>query len=238
MRMLCAVVAVVLAGGCPNAEEEAKKKADKQKAFMEAEANARAEEDRKARELAISESTQKCSTDAAACITLGDIYAKEPKDPVKALAAYDDACNKKDKKGCTFAAQIATAPQDQLARWQKGCELDDADACVQAVASLDAVAKGGAAVDQATQVKLLDKACTLGVGRTCTALGLLVVESDPKKAQEQFERGCNAKEPTACVQIADLYKKGKIGKKKEAERKADEYLKKACDLGLTDVCAR
>jgi TPR repeat protein len=237
--LLSILLLAALTTACPNAEEEKKKKAAKQAAFMEAEAQARAAEEKKQREEALTAATAKCATDAAGCIDLGKLWVDgETKDAAKALAAFDDACGKKSKEGCMLAGQNVKEPKDALERWRKGCDLGDAEQCVAAVAALDAIAQKGGSVDEGTQVALLERACGLGVGRTCTALGLLAKEKDPKKAQAQFERGCKAKEPTACVQIADLYKTGKVGKKKEADRKVAEYLKKACDLGLADVCTK
>jgi hypothetical protein len=238
--LVAVLFATILGSGCPNAEEEAKKKQAKAQAFMEAEAKARAEEDVKTRKAALDDATGKCKGgDATGCIALGKLFTEgDGKDPKQALAAFDDACAKKSKEGCTLAAQSAKDPKSALERWRKGCDLDDAQACVAAVAAMDAFAKSGGAVDEAMQVALFDKACTLGIGATCTALGMLAKEKDPKKAVAHFERGCAAKEPTACAQIAELYKTGKIGKKKEADKKAAEYLKKACDLGLAEACAK
>ena len=222
---------------CGNAEAEKAAAAAKQKAFMEAEAQARTAEEDKERKEKTDAATQKCSAgDAQGCIDLGKVKL-ETKDAAAAVKAFDDACDKKSKEGCALAAQHSKAPADALPRHQKGCALDDADACVAAIGALDALAKAGQTVDPQAQLALLDKACNLGIGRTCTALGVLTVAADTKGAADAFDRGCKAKEPTACVQLADLYKNGKIGKKKD-DKKAAALLKEACDLGLVDVCTK
>jgi TPR repeat protein len=230
-----ATFTLISAIACGNAEAEKAAADAKQKAFMEAEAQARSQADDAERKEKIAAATQKCTGgDSAGCLELGKVK-REAKDAAGAQSAFDSACDKGSVEGCQLAAQGAANPTEALARWRKGCDLKDANACVQAIGAIDALSKKGQAPDAQLQLELLDKGCTLGHGRLCTALGVLTKEADIKRAIAAFERGCTAKEPTACVQLADIYRTGTGVKKNLA--KADELLKQACDLGLVDVCA-
>lgn len=238
------VVVFILAaaglGACGRAEAEkaaAAAQQAQQKAFMEAEAQARTAQDEKERAALIQAATERCDgKQAAGCTDLGALRLTA-KDAVGARQAFGAACSLGNAGGCMRAAQNSATPADALEAYRKACDLDDADGCVQAVAALDAVAQAGGTADAAAQAALLDKACALGMSRTCTALGVLSLEADPKAAAGAFDRGCTAKEPTSCLQLAGMHKRG-LGGLKRNDKKAAAFAQQACDLGLADACAK
>jgi TPR repeat protein len=229
------VLLVALAFSCESAEEKSRQAEEKKKQFMEAEAAAREAQEAKEKRAALDAASVKCeSKDAVGCLELGELRLKD-KDEAGALQALDAGCALKHKAACMLGGKNSSNRSQALGRFQKGCNIGDAAACVAGVATIDAMRTANEPVDSATQNALLDRACNLGLGQVCTVLGVLSTESDVKLAASAFDRGCKAKEPTACLRLGELYKAGKVGKKKD-KKKSKELFAKACELGLAEAC--
>lgn len=117
---------------------------------------------------------------------------------------------------------------------QSLCALNDGDACLHGAGLADELVRAGLlpeAKEPSARVAivLLERACDLGLAIGCTAGGLALLEGAPKDARKLFAKGCDANEPTSCLQLAGL-----LGKKDRARAKI--LRRKACDAGLKDAC--
>ena len=64
---------------------------------------------------------------------------------------------------------------------------------------------------------------------------MTLFEDDPRESIKLFTAGCDADEPTSCLQLSTMLAEGK-GVKKKDPAKAKLLRKKACDAGLKDAC--
>lgn len=250
MSRVLSVVAllVLLVGGCVDKEAEAKKQADAQQAFMEAEAKAREEQEAAEAKKALDEASAGCDADKAdACVALGRIHLGgkgTPPEPAKAAAAFARGCKHKSKDACRLAAEHATAGDEKLGHLASLCRLGDADGCMNAAVLADELVQSGQAPEpkspaQRPALGYLDKACDLGAVRACTARGVALVSDDPAAALAAFRKGCDQGEPTSCWQLGLMLQEGKGTKKNKPDKaKAAAALRKACDGGLADACAK
>jgi TPR repeat protein len=244
MRFVWMTLALCLLAGCVDKEAEAKKKADAQRAFMEAEARARDAQEAAEQKQALEEAQASCAASKAeGCVALGRIHLDGrgvPKDRARAAEAFAQACALKSKDGCRFAAEHEQAGRKKLQHLKALCGLEDLEGCMAGAVLADELVKAGELPEPKKMaardaVMLLDKACTLGDARACTARGLTLVQDDPAQALASFSRGCDQNEPTSCWQLGLLLRDAKGAKKKDLARAA-EALKKACDAGLQDAC--
>ncbi len=240
MRLfLLSLAVVVVAAGCVDRAAEQKKKAAQQKAFFEAEAKAQAEEDRKEAQAALDAATSGCSGgDGAKCVELGRL--QKDNDKAAAAASFDKGCHLKDADGCREAAALIDDGKKKLELFTSLCHLKDADGCVEGAKLADALVADHTLPEPKKlaarpAMQLLEQACVLGQAIACTARGVALVNDEPKGAVASFAKGCDAGEPTSCMQLGLMYKEGK-GMRKKNEKKAAELLKKACDAGLKDAC--
>lgn len=247
MRFVHLVLAAVLAAalvaplaGCPDKEAAARRQADAQKSFMEAEAKARAAQEAAEAKQALDDATARCTGGAAeGCIALGRIHEREAR-AADALAAFGKACTLKSKDGCRMAAAATSDEKARLGFLTALCDLEDVESCVQGAALADTLVEKGvlpepkSAKDREALV-LLARACELKAAIACTARGVALANDDPKAAVASFGKGCDAGEPTSCDQLANMWATGKGVKKKDA-KKAKAFKKKACDAGLQEAC--
>lgn len=242
MRFTIALAAATacLLLGCVDKEAKKREKLEQAKAFMEAEAKARAEQEAKDAQKAFDDATAGCTEGKGeSCIALGKIQQKEKKD-AQAVASFAKACSMKVKDGCRMAADIETDGKNKLGYIKSLCNLDDVDACVQGAALADTLVQAGQLPEpknpaQREALVLLKKACDLGGAIACTARGVALINDDAKEAVSSLTLGCDKGEPTSCLQLSGLYAEGKGVKKKDA-KKAAELKQKACDAGLKDAC--
>jgi TPR repeat protein len=240
--MRAAVALVVLLGvGCENAEQKKREAEARQKAFMEAETKARADQEaREARE-AFEKASAGCDGgSAAACVELARIHFDGKgveRDIAKAVSTYARACALKSAEACRLAAQHETDAGKRLQHLVALCDLQDAGGCVQAAALADQLGQKPEPkkAQDKRAMQLLKKGCGLGSPIACTARGMGIAAEDPKAAVESFSRGCELGEPTSCMQLAAHFQSGK-GVKKKDPAKALEFKKKACALGLQEAC--
>ena len=238
--VLVALAALLCSSACIDKEAAAKKKADAQKAFMEAESKARSEQEASEAKKAIADATAGCAGGTPEqCIALGRIHVKATATP-SAIEAFAKACKLKSKEGCRLAADSESDGKGKLAYIKSLCSLEDADACLQGAALADELVKAGQLREAPNpsardSIVLLKRACDLGAAIACTAGGMALADLEPKDSVKLFTKGCDRNEPTACLQLAGMMSEGK-GMKKKDPAKAKILRKKACDAGLKDAC--
>ena len=231
---LVVVAALLVLSSCVDKEAAARKKAEAQKSFMQAESRARLEQEQLESKKAIDDATRGCDGGKpASCMALGKLQ----KDPG---AAYAKACALQSKEGCRIAAEQASDGTVKLGHLKSLCALEDADGCLQGAALADELAKAGQLKEgprpsARDAIVLLKRACDLGTAIACTAGGIALVELEPKDSIKLFTKGCDAGEPTSCLQLATMLGQG-VGVKKKDPAKAKILRKKACDAGLKDAC--
>jgi TPR repeat protein len=241
------VVALCLASvvACVDKEAEAKKKAEAQKAMLEAEAKAQEAKAAEEAKKALDDATSGCSAGKPdACVDLGRIQLEgkgTEKSAPKAVESFMKACGLKSKDGCRMAAQNETDGKKKLDALKALCDLGDVEGCMSGAALADELVKAGQLPEpkkmaERDAVILLEKACTAGGAVACTARGITLINDDPTQAVASFTKGCDQGEPTSCWQLSGMFKDGK-GMKKKDPKKAAELAKKACDAGLKDACA-
>lgn len=234
--------------GCVDKEAEAKKKADAQKAFMEAEARARAEQEAAEAKKALEDATAGCDADKAEdCITLGRIHLEAKgaaRDAAKAVEAFARGCRHKSKNACRLAAENEADGEKKLAHLSALCTLGDMDGCMNGAVLADELVQAGKRPEpkkasQREAMVLLGRACALGGARACTARGVALVDDDAAAALAAFDKGCDQGEPTSCWQLGLMLQEGKGTRKNKPDtKKAAAMLKKACDGGLAEACAK
>ncbi len=142
------------------------------------------------------------------------------------VAILDAACRAGDPEGCLAAGQEARA----LAIWDARCELDGADACARL-----GMSRGGA-VSASKREAALRKACQLGHGASCHAVGVsLLAAGDVAHANEMFALACDRQDASGCREVGQSHCLGR-GMSRDAS-KGQEVLRRACDWGDKEACA-
>lgn len=150
-------------------------------------------------------------------------------------------------KGLVMTEGKCTEPQAAKAFL---CSPKDASQCVEqcgkgnvqscgAAGSLYTTGGGGAARDDKKARELLTKGCDGSDTKSCTGLGVLMVEGrggakDPTSAAKNFEKSCADADALACGMLGTLYKTGDGVTKDDA--KAASFLQKGCEGGNDAAC--
>jgi TPR repeat protein len=150
-------------------------------------------------------------------------------------------------KGLVMAEGKCTEPKSAAAYL---CNPKDANECVTqcgkgnvqscgAAGSLYVSGGGGASRDEKKARELLTKGCDGSDTKSCTNLGVLMVQGrggakDPAAAAKNFEKGCADADALACGMLGTQYKTGDGVTKDEA--KAAALLQKGCEGGNDAAC--
>jgi TPR repeat protein len=130
------------------------------------------------------------------------------KDPPKAWAMYEAACEQKNGDACSFAGWMAYfgegIPVDQAGaakRFEQGCALLSQAACSNLGMAL--YRGGGVAADPLRAVKLFTDACQFSEGGACLNLaGAYLagrgVPADPVRARSLLKRACDLEHGMGC----------------------------------------
>lgn len=116
------------------------------------------------------------------------------------------------------------------------CSKNDARACSN-LGYFYAHGKNGVEKDLEKATELFRKSCNAGYNYGCVNLGLVYYETNKpenyKEQKELFEKTCEF-EAFSCLGLGAIYYNGKGVEKNKT--KAEEYYKKACDMGLDRGC--
>jgi serine/threonine protein kinase len=116
---------------------------------------------------------------------------------------------------------------------QKKCEGGSSRACV----SLGERFEDGRGIAASKRSALVwfERACSLRSTSGCLkSASTLVSLGQASRARRVYERACDARNATACEQLADLWRRGVGGRK--SERTADAFSRRACEFGLRRAC--
>ncbi|MFO0550554.1 MAG: tetratricopeptide repeat protein [Polyangiaceae bacterium] len=118
------------------------------------------------------------------------------------------------------------------AKFQAGCDKDDADCCN----NLGVNYENGTGVDKDLDkaLALYTKACDKGLILACRNQGIALQDKDPAGARAAYEKSCNGDDADACNNLGALLEDGK-GAKPDFDQAAKLY-KKACDKGSVHGC--
>ena len=130
----------------------------------------------------------------ASCTAAGQMLMGRERD--KARELLDKACKGGHSPGCTLLAVVVRRkdPPAALAAEERGCDLDDGNACYAASLS-HAIARDG------KEVVFAERACTLGDVRGCFKLG----DRDPQQQLAWFLRACDADPLGCCEGVLNRY---------------------------------
>lgn len=162
--------------------------------------------------------------DLGACTAL----AEKEEDEGRREALLHRACQGGHGPGCFALAQHG---EDRQALLERACELGDGRGCE--ALGLEALGR-----EPARGYELLIKGCGLGAGGACNEAGYQrtlnrAVRRDVAEALSLFEKGCAAKNATACYNAGALVEgEPKLG---GADR-AFSSLQRACELDHADAC--
>jgi TPR repeat protein len=83
------------------------------------------------------------------------------------------------------------------------------------------------------------RGCTARWTDACSAAGKLALRGDagtpdPVSAAASFRSACEEAEPRSCIQLALLYRSGRVPTPPQV--RPEDLLQRACDLGLADAC--
>lgn len=164
----------------------------------------------------------------------------QAEDYAAALSNYALACDHAIGWACRNLGNMLRdgngTPVDKVAaaaRLEKGCALNDADACSD---------RGWLYVEQGDPVKangFFKSGCDLQGGASCTNLGYQIEQgkgatADLQEALRYYELGCSYGEGYGCNNIANLSNNPDAAPADMS--KAVEYYKKACDLDVALGC--
>jgi len=177
-----------------------------------------------------------------ACLARGALYSRSDgvdRDPAKALASYQLACDARIPEGCVEAAKQYDAQRrapETLKLLEKACLYDDAQACATA-----AVRASDADHKAARPLELVQRACELDA-RKCEVLAHFydvglggLARPDSEKATALVKSLCDAGEQSACVAFAKRVRAG-MGMAADPER-ADRILDGACGAKEPEACS-
>lgn len=186
-----------------------------------------------------------------ACYRLGQAVRRGrgvPRDDVQAIRLLRAACEGGVGKGCTAAEDIRAglmappganeAGSEQVARFEKACEVGETQACFWAGGMLHAGLV--VAPDWGRAARLYRKACDLDHAQACFALGGLYaagaegIDADKTKAAALYEKACNGGNGAACLSVGHVYQAGDGVRADGA--KANRAYKKACAGGYDWGC--
>ncbi|MBX3187852.1 MAG: sel1 repeat family protein [Labilithrix sp.] len=163
--------------------------------------------------------TRACTLESAeGCADLGEMFVKKGfarRDPVRARATFEDACDRGEGRACDGAATLYAAGE--------GGAKDDAAARKLRERALRAHEKGCAA-SREQSCWALANAARFGLG----------VTKDPERASRMLSEQCRDDKHRACASLAEMLAKGEAGTR-DVER-AKALASKACERGLASAC--
>lgn len=184
-----------------------------------------------------------------ACASLGQSYfdgRDAPKDDARAIPLLRTACDGGVPSACNTLGEAFRIqdPSLAVAYYTTGCDKGSSKvrACVGLAAQL--LDGNGVPKDQPRGLAILETACDGDEPSACSYLGLIYVESLDGVAYTQlnistgvryYEKACRLGEPRACYHLSQIYRVNTIVP--HDERKADSYLRQACDSGDSVACA-
>lgn len=180
--------------------------------------------------------TRACDLDAATgCNDLGVMYDKGEGGDVdldKAKALFEKACKLEDSMGCVnlgrFWRDGRVRGDVNLARaaelFDQACKAGEDDGCQQLNPTVEETRK---------DCEKTAKSCTnwgylteYGIGTTASTT----------LAMKLYEKGCTAKSPIGCRNLAIIYRDGKEGTVTVDKKKAVTFFDRSCKLGNDDSC--
>ena len=140
-------------------------------------------------------------------------------------------CLKKDAASCSSAALLAGDQQAGQEWYQKGCELNDAEACF----SLAYAVERANTENEAVAMPTYKKACDLGSDVACFTFGVFTKykKNDSPAAFELYKRGCSLGNTSSCLSAALMLTDGD-GIKEDVPA-AIALMERAC-AGSADAC--
>lgn len=172
------------------------------------------------------------------------VAAVERGDLSVAAAAFEEACQAGEQRGCAnLAAQLerghgVTRDVGRAARLHRGaCEADLALSC-DALGTLTANGVGVPA-DDAAAVALYRRACDLGLGAGCGHLAVMVdggfgVERSWEQAKALYGLACDLGELDVCVTLGRKL----VGlRRPDAVVEGQQRVERACEGGHAEGCA-
>ncbi len=78
--------------------------------------------------------------------------------------------------------------------------------------------------------KLEEECFQKNIGKSCSILGAVLYDDNPKKSFEAYKKGCELKDSTSCYNVGDFYRVGDVVKRDE--KRAIYYFKLSCKYSL------
>lgn len=161
-----------------------------------------------------------------------------------ANALYAKGCNANDAVACLklggrlmCGSGVEKSPKVAVELFEKACKLNDADGCFAFGASL--LEGNVVPSDPGRAYRMLHGACDRGSARVCGALGAMLLatapESEHAHAAQLLDKGCAAKDPQSCTNLAVIYLNGLAGRTKDVKR-GFALSKQACEDGNPGAC--
>lgn len=91
-------------------------------------------------------------------------------------------------------------------------------------------------VDESRQLSLFEQACDGGLLASCNFLGVQLIDTEPEKAADLFQRVCNGSEKWGCSNLGYMYQFG-FGVDQDNET-ARQHYEKSCSNDLGGGCSR
>jgi TPR repeat protein len=195
------------------------------------------------------------STSPKALSDLGDTYMHGkgvPKDPARAVALYEQACDGDDARGCSRLAyayahgrgaavdeaRAVALYRRSIALFTPSCDKGDAQDCDGL--GIQFVKGNGVPKDEARALALFTKACDGSSASGCANLGIMYadgegVPKDAARALALYTKACDGGDALGCSNLGMFYKHGEGVPKDEA--RALVLYTKACDGDYALGCA-
>lgn len=184
-----------------------------------------------------------------ACGSLGQSYfdgRDAPKDDARAIPLLRTACDGGVPSACNTLGEAFRIQDPSLASMYYTTGCDKGSGKVRACVGLAAQLLDGSGVpkDEPRGRAILETACDGDEPSACSYLGLLHVEGlngvaynvfNQTKGARYYEKACRLGEPRGCYHMSQLHRSG-TGVIQN-DKKADSYLRQACDSGDTVACA-
>ena len=197
--------------------------------------------------------SEACSGGALeSCASLGQSYfdgRDAPQDLGRAIPLLRTACDGGVPSACNtlgdayqYGKGVPTDAATASSFYTVGC--DKGAGKVRACTSLAGLLQDGTGVpkDQDRAREILDTACDGDERSACSFLGLIHVEglgvgynnTNQRKGVRYYDKACHLGEPRACAHLSAIYRTGTI--LPPDVKKADAFLKEACDAGDSVSC--
>jgi TPR repeat protein len=175
-----------------------------------------------------------------ACGNAGGLFIQLG-DEKRAMAALQRGCDADDLASCnnlgSFYLTKGDAPGYRRAAdlFAKLCTRGNEPSCAN-LAQLLMLGRG-VEKDVPRARNLAEKTCREKINIGCNAYGMILVDaSEPQKAVEAFQQGCELDAPAACDNLAQMYRSGQ-GVAVDRDQ-AIKYFRRACDAGWAHSCTQ